>query len=512
MKRLMNPRVQSVACFAMAISLAGSAQGPAWEMLQPDASNTTLAMDALELEDAFIILTSSFNADLSASSATLQKVDKEDGALLASLPLSTPDTYLFSSAMLRDPETGYIHVFGGIGTATGIWGIGHQVVDTDLVVQGTFEYALNGLRDVFFDNIRLLSNGKVVLAGGAQDQASDLSHLLVCKVDMTGSLLASYSRTRQPIPFARDVIEIAPDTVLVGSIAGVNEDPSNPRGWYTRFDGDLEPFSEFQAVPYDGSSPNLNADKTIWDAMRMVPLPGGNIIISGKTGPPGPLRAAIHKLDPEGNPLAWFAPMSAFIRDFPASPGSSDMTDDGNVLFAKMASSNMGVPSLWSPLDPNQAHIYKLDTMLNLQCSYLLDGFPDERYYWVSRVLSTTDGGYLLLGGMRDLSQLPDPMQGWVRKFTALDCLTGVQDNYLHSEASVFPNPGNGSFMITLNGPMIPLATLVLYDALGKQVATQTLLHSQGMVDTSQLAPGIHLYVVRDANGQELARGRWMKE
>ena len=495
------------------MSTMAAGQWPAWESLQPDVTNTTLAQDALELQDAFIVLSSSFNNALNESSAIIYKVNKEDGAILGSLTLSTPDTYLFSSAMLRDPASGQIHVFGGFKSATDEWGIGHQVVDTNLAVLNSYHHVLNGFRRVFFDNIRLLSNGQVVLAGGATDQSSDWHHMLVCKVELTGILLATYSHARLFIPFARDVIEIAPDTVLVASISGVNEpDPSNPRGRYTRFDGDLIPYSEFQAVPYDGSSVGSSQGKTVWDAMRMVPLAGGNFICSGRTGLPGPERAAIHKLDPDGTPLAYFAPISGCDRDFPASLGSSAMTHDGDILFAKMAKMNFGLTSIWDPLDPNEAHIFKLDTMLNLQCNHVVNGSLDERYYWISRILSCSDGGYLLLGGMRDLAQLPSPIQGWIRKFTAMDCFTGTEEHQAMERAVVYPNPGRDAFTLLLNGPVIPGAALRLFDAHGRQVATRPLKHGQVTVETAQLATGMYLYRVEDAHGRPLHTGKWVKE
>jgi len=64
----------------------------------------------------------------------------------------------------------------------------------------------------------------------------------------------------------------------------------------------------------------------------------------------------------------------------------------------------LGPPSLFSVSEPNRVHVYKLDTSLNVLCEHIVDGFLENAYYYLNRVKATDDGGFMLMGARRDLS------------------------------------------------------------------------------------------------------------
>lgn len=85
---------------------------------------------------------------------------------------------------------------------------------------------------------------------------------------------------------------------------------------------------------------------------------------------------------------------------------------------------------------------------------------------------------------------------------------TGASNN---SVSPAFPNPGTDGFSLLLNGEARN-GTLVVTDALGRQVGTTPIKQSQARFDARHLESGAYLYHAVDAQGVEQAVGRWVKE
>jgi hypothetical protein len=75
--------------------------------------------------------------------------------------------------------------------------------------------------------------------------------------------------------------------------------------------------------------------------------------------------------------------------------------------------------------------------------------------------------------------------------------------------ARAFPNPGKNQLTVELpaNGRRFEL-----YDQAGMLVRYTSADRNTITVNTSALAPGIYLFLVRDEGGNMLARGKWIRE
>jgi photosystem II stability/assembly factor-like uncharacterized protein len=75
--------------------------------------------------------------------------------------------------------------------------------------------------------------------------------------------------------------------------------------------------------------------------------------------------------------------------------------------------------------------------------------------------------------------------------------------------ARAFPNPGKNQLTVELPANS---RRFELYDQAGRLVQSTSADRNTITVNTSELAPGIYLYLVRDEDGNMLARGKWIRE
>ena len=169
-----------------------------------------------------------------------------------------------------------------------------------------------------------------------------------------------------------------------------------------------------------------------------------------------------------------------------------------------------GPPNPEVGTQPSRIRLYRMDTLLNVECEFLVDGFEDNAYYYLTRVKATADGGALLIGARRDLLTMEQP-RGWIMKLGPDQCYTGI-DEHERTKATVYPNPGHGTFNVVLNGPIVVGGRLDLFDAVGGHVHSIGINGGWASVDTSMLATGLYVYRITDGMGHVLASGRWVKE
>ncbi|MDX9750121.1 MAG: T9SS type A sorting domain-containing protein [Flavobacteriales bacterium] len=280
-----------------------------------------------------------------------------------------------------------------------------------------------------------------------------------------------------------------------------------------RFAPDLTYLDGFAITALSGSGGVHPLDSIIRDDLYMTPLAGDTLVVSGRFGDlTQGMRAALVRLAPDGSFAGTFLPRSEFEHDLVAYRQGHDMTPDGQILFATFENFYPGPPDPELSTVPSRIRVHRLDTLLNPQCEYLVDGFSDNAYYYLTRIKATSDGGVLLMGSRRDLNTMGPP-QGWLMKLDPAECMPlGVEEGRFAHGVEVFPNPGRDGFTVVVNGPALHGARLELFDAMGAHVRSAAMPTNTARVDAHDLASGLYVYRITGRDGRLLGSGRWVRE
>ncbi|MBX2978511.1 MAG: T9SS type A sorting domain-containing protein [Flavobacteriales bacterium] len=375
-------------------------------------------------------------------------------------------------------------------------------------------YRASGLWRIFLDNVHRESNGDLIILGnGAITEWVSWNTIQLIRINQNGDSLAGFQYVSDGILAGRDITRIHEDTLLVTAY-GVPQLPFFEYGFasYSKFSNALELVDGFVGQTLDGAAGPLTFQNNISDLLHMSQLPSGDLIVSGRRGAGSSYRAVIQKITTQGDWLAAYLPESEYPLDHPAALRSSIVQDD-RILLAAMENFFVGqlVFTPFLPDIPNRVRVHQLDTSLNVQCSYVVDGIAENAYYWVDRIKATNDGGFILCGGRVDLNAPQFLFEGWAQKFGPEDCTVGIQEDLYLAPVRIFPNPGTEGFTLIMNGPDRS-AVLELYDMEGKVVCTGTMAYGTIQVDASDLATGMYMYRLVDPLGMPLASGRWIKE
>jgi hypothetical protein len=293
---------------------------------------------------------------------------------------------------------------------------------------------------------------------------------------------------------------------FVGNIAGLGQ-PSASQ--FVQLNSSLEPISAFAGNNLFGGLSLIDIDSVISDHPYIIPLASGNSIISGRYGDLiDGMGSALEKVGPDGQQLATIFARSEFLYDQVGALQACDLTPDGHLLFVQVE--NVQPFSFFNPGVPSRVRVLKVDTALNVLCERVMNGFADNQHHVVTRIKSTADGGYLLIG----FQAIPGVNSGadlWVEKFPALECDVHVQDSMGSIRPLVFPNPGT-RFQLTLNGRVITNGYVELWNAQGQMIQRTRLEQDQAFVDGSAWPSGIYGYRVVDGSGNSVARGTWVRE
>lgn len=339
------------------------------------------------------------------------------------------------------------------------------------------------------------------------------SSLLVLRLGPEGDSISSARFDTSWILAARDVAETSNGHYILGCV-GAPVLPDFDVGFvsYMKFDTALTYSGGYSGPRIDGSNSIANFQNTLHDHQSFVVLEDGQLLVGGKTGSlSSGHKGAILKMTEQGEWLGSIILDTPFQNDHPAILRNLTRDPDGNLLFAMIANFEPGPPSPFQPEEPSRVHVYKLDTALNVLCTNVIDGFAENAYYFVDRIIATDDGGYLTVGSRVDLSDPERPWVGWARKFGPDDCFTGLNEEAGAPQVLIAPNPGRDELRIVLNGSHRN-ASVALHNLNGHLVATKPLRLGHARFDTSALASGVYAYIVSDAVGRRIASGRWVKE
>ncbi|MBX2980804.1 MAG: T9SS type A sorting domain-containing protein [Flavobacteriales bacterium] len=502
-----------------ALPFQASSQGE-WSVLLDHSPYKLNVNDAVEANDGSLqaivcqaISQSSPGAQLSRS--WLAHLDGNGGLLqLDELQVDVSRSLIFP-ALVPDPlgdgllSVGYSWIQSDLS--------GHGLVSCRINGDGTHTFSpvhlvSNGEDRLFFQNISIDVNGQLFITGYSWPYSSifNPNRLLLGRIATDGSDL-SYILLGTGPNYRVGRHAVRSDTLMMVSMDGGSGMGPDGISKVLRFDEEFNYVDGFALPSLGGSGNFFELDSVMKDCLYLTASVTGSTYMSGRfrTASLG-TRAALVLLSAEGQYMAQFMPRSQYFADYTGSYQGHDTLSDGRIIFAMVENFFPGPPDPELGNEPSRIRIYRLDSLLNVECEFLLDGFEDNAYYYLTRIKAASDGGVLLMGSRRDLLAMEQP-RGWIMKLGPDQCHMGVQE-HRSTEATVFPNPGHGGFTVLVNGPAIRGGQLELYDALGGQVAAIEFDGNIATVDASILANGLYVYRIMDRTGLPLARGRWVKE
>jgi hypothetical protein len=287
------------------------------------------------------------------------------------------------------------------------------------------------------------------------------------------------------------------------------------RSQFMWLDEDLNITQHFH--PQEPAPPTSGNILTISDSPCAVPLPSGDIVVSGTYGSfTSGTNCLLLRMNGNGDTLAYFLPPQGSSSDHTAALEALTMDADGNLLYCQMenlqfALNSQNELSPFEPTEPSRVRIMRLDTSFNVLCEQVIDGFAEDAYYLPTRIKPTSDGGYVVIGTRRVVNAT-ERAGMWAAKFPSSACVNSISEIPTVLEHRVFPNPGTDGFTLLISGPSIARATIELLDALGRIVGAAPLYDSKGWIPTDQLAPGMYHYQVVDTQRTVLAQGKWVHE
>ncbi|MBK7287135.1 MAG: T9SS type A sorting domain-containing protein [Flavobacteriales bacterium] len=214
----------------------------------------------------------------------------------------------------------------------------------------------------------------------------------------------------------------------------------------------------------------------------------------------------IQHTDAQAHVIDQYVNDSPFEDDIPAVIRAMDLAGDGSLYFAQMNNWN-GNAYIYSPF-PSQVEITHLDTSLNVLGRYVFDGTLDSIFYVPYNVLSTPDGGVLVLGMKRELSIPGAPAKAWIAKLGP-DNFTAIREDH-DLVLKLYPNPGTEGFNLNLK-ERVEQGRIQLHDMQGRLLLDRALDGINVYVPTPNLATGLYAVTIRDRSGKVLQSLRWAK-
>lgn len=424
--------------------------------------------------------------------------------------LGNAEHTFFPKSLLSGTD-GRLHVLGEyrdlVDTIPGFFHLGWQM---DGAITDSVIYPMPGFGSAAIDNAAITTGGTIVLGGSLALPGHSFTYTKLIQIHQNGTYINSVQFGTSNVWYGTNARSIT--TIPQGVVVAVEMAIANRTDFYI-YDEDISLLQTWHELSPNSDPLNPN-DSIMRGALSLLPLGHDEYIIGGYIGVYNVgLRSALFRMNNSGVILDQFVAESSYPRDYSALSETIAPLNDSTFFFLSwqnMAPSG-GLYAQAPPTESAKLHIYKMDIELNVLCEYVLDGFEDNTYYVPFRIKAAPDGGFVLIGGRKDMSDTTSRYVAWARKFSPLDCTVDI-DNHSIAEQScaAFPNPGNDGFTVLLNGA-VTNGTVELYNATGAAVSTATLYQGRAFVDARKLAPGLYFYRILDANGRLRSTGKWEK-
>ena len=471
--------------------------------------------DIKETNTGYLLVGRSFQVPFSSAAVVLRTLDENGTQVLASSILqgvNGPD----ASSLMLGATPGTNLAFGVLGGDSA--GFFRYEFDDALVPLDTTYYLDSVSNHIYMENVVLTGNGGALLLGGGANPSGSPVRSELLLLNSLGEVvnwrsMEALTGIHMPMHGIRDssgfIVSVIGSAQLFGNYSSSE---------FQYFSSDLAPLEGVAGPQLWIGDPMTGVSVTFTDNPCILPLPSGNLIVSGTYGNFGNgYGALLVRMDRDGEVLGNFYPLHPFIYDHTAALEAIHSDADGNILFCQVenlqfSSDGAGGITPHNPSEPSRIRVMKLDTAFNVLCEYLIDGFDstDDSYYIPTRIKLTSDGNILVIGSRKRLNGT-NRTGLWATKISSDACINGVAEFSSLRMASLFPNPGRGNITLMLNGEASN-GTLILQDALGRLCNTVPMRQGQAQFNVEELAIGIYTFRVLDTIGGTLAIGKWVKD
>lgn len=485
-----------------------------WSFTEETGTYDAWARDIVETDGGYILLGNRFSGPQGTGEVVLRTLD--ENGLVVQASSFWQNSGLHDACCLEPSASGDGYI--ALGVIRGGGTFFRYAFDNALDPLDTTYYSGSGLDLLYMENVVNTGDGRVMLLGGASVPGTFPSRSEFLLLDSAGDALnwqtmESLTGVLMPMHGIHDSSGFIVSTIGSAQVFGNYS------------------VSEFQYLSDDLTSIQGIASPQVWigepqnginarftDNPCMVPLPSGNLVVSGTYGSLGAGQGGVLvRMSRNGELLGQYFPPHSFMFDHTAALEAIHLDASGDLLYCQVENlqinpNGSGGLTPHDPHEPSRIRVMKLDTAFNVLCEFLIDGFTgsDDAYYIPTRIKPTSDGDILIIGSRKMLNG-SNRTALWATKISAEACISGVAESSRSAAAILYPNPGRDHFTLVLNGEAVK-GTLLLHDAMGRSCGTAQISHGQAQFEASELPAGVYLYQAMDALGHKLATGKWVKE
>lgn len=490
-----------------------------WSYQEAFPGSNAWTRDIIELPDGYLLATTVRDGPPGSADVVIHRLTSTGSLVSQTSPQlngSLPNVCCLTSSTDFEDFSAY----GVLLQQDGIPAFFKHVFNSGLVTTVGMVYPVPERQRLFMENVVLGDSGKVLLMAGGIPGTTAYMEGEIVQLDQDGIQLGGLTLLSQngldviPLHGLHDATRGTVVAVL-GSVLGSGFYRSSHFLW---IDHSLEvPQYFFAPERVTGGPLPTGTVMRITDSPCMVPLPSGNFVVSATHGSlTQGTGGLLLRMTDNGDTLSHFLPPDPFHLDHTAALEALAMDENGNLLYCQMenlqiALNSQGEVSPLEPVQPSRIRILKLDTAFNLLCEQVIDGFEENAYYLPTRIRPTSDGGYVVIGSRRQLNTVDGAMM-WAAKFGPEACVNNIAEASAPVRHRVFPNPGVEGFNILLSGPPLSGASVQLFDALGRRVASSAVHENKAWLSATHLGSGAYVYQVIDRNGIPVAQGGWVRE
>lgn len=191
--------------------------------------------------------------------------------------------------------------------------------------------------------------------------------------------------------------------------------------------------------------------------------------------------------------------------DYPATLQGIDFKTNDSIYIGGSRNVWIGNYNAW----PSWFVMLQTDSLLNIRWERFYGG---DAYYWMRKLVATTDGGCLVAGIRYDYQNTVEQQTDIIiLKLNNKGQLVSINEQAAvqPSDAIVYPNPGTNEILVRI-GSQHKRSLFSLFDLNGKLVLQKILEGKNGRIEVSALDRGTYLYTISNQNGLDES-GKWIK-